>query len=107
MSAEAVFNHLVLPPQLPGRQDANLGDLSQDFVKRLLKSCSTLESFVPSSFNDTFLKLRRTLQLCGDLNRGRLEREPLLAALATIEREPIFLHVVEQNAALIIRHDSM
>lgn len=105
-SLEAVFNHLVLPPKLPGREDANLEDLSQDFVQRLLASCAKLESFVLSDLGQIISSLRHSLRVCGELNRGRLDRKSLISAFQTIKEQPLILHVVEQNTALLIRLDN-
>lgn len=37
-----VFNHLVLPPQLPGKQDANIESTGDDIVVRLVHATDTL-----------------------------------------------------------------
>lgn len=102
---DAVFNHMVLPPKLPGRQDSNLEDLSQDFLGRLLRSCKKLETFVPQRLRIAVSSLHDDLQLCRELNHGRLEKASLISALGKIEEQSLILHVVEQNAALLIRFD--
>lgn len=105
-SLETVFNHLVLPPKLPGRQDANLEDLSQEFVQRLSMSCTKLERVAPSALRQPISSLRHALRVCGELNHGRLDRKSLISGFETINKQPLILHVVEQNAALLIRLDN-
>lgn len=102
-SLEAVFNHLVLPPKVPGRQDKGLENLSRDFVGRLLRSCTTLEDSAPHVFQEAFTSLKDSLRICGELNRGHLDRQSLISALNTVEKHSLILHVVEQNVALFIR----
>lgn len=101
---EGVFNHLVLPPKLPGRQDPLLEDESQDFIKRLVKAVDVLYVAVRAARNltEALASLRQSLCLCSTLNRGRLDKDTLLAAFHKLGSEPLILYVVEQNAALLI-----
>lgn len=102
---EGLFNHLVLPPKLPGKQDNTEGELPQEFVKYLLKSVTTLASVAPPNYRDALSVLQQSLRVCGELNHGRLDRTTLLASFDGINKCPVALHVVEQNAAVIIRLD--
>lgn len=102
-SLEAVFNHLVLPPKVPGRQDTVLEDLSGDFISRLLASCAILEAKAPRVFRETYTALKHSLRTCGELNRGHIDRQSLLSAFKTVGKHPLILHIVEQNTGLFIR----
>lgn len=100
---EGVFNHLVLPPKLPGRQDPHLEDESQDFIKRLIKALDTLSAASKAHMNDALSSVRQSLCLCSVLNRGRLDKDSLFATFQKLGEEQLVLHIVEQNAALLIR----
>ncbi|KUI72508.1 hypothetical protein VM1G_07810 [Cytospora mali] len=105
---EGVFNHLVLPPKLPGRQDPHLEDESQDFIKRLIKAVDTM-STVANNVQDlaeTLNSVRQSLRLCSLLNRGRLDKDTLISAFQDLGSEQLVLYVVEQNAAVLIRRNN-
>ncbi|ROW07311.1 hypothetical protein VMCG_03763 [Cytospora schulzeri] len=105
---EGVFNHLVLPPKLPGRQDPHLEDESQDFVKRLIKAIDTLSIAATNTHMvDALVSVRQSLRLCSVLNRGRLDKDALIAAFQKFGKEQLILHVIEQNAAILIRRDGV
>lgn len=100
---EKVFNHLVLPPMLPGGQDAQLEDEAQDFIQRLLKAVGTLRGAVGSEHDEALTSLDQSLRLCSTLNRGRLDKETLLPAFQKLGNACLILYILEQNAALLIR----
>lgn len=101
---EGVFNHLVLPPKLPGGQDPHLEDESQDFIKRLIKAVDTLSGTTTNAhINGTLASVRQSLHFCSVLNRGRLDKDTLISVFQRFEEEQLVLYVVEQNAALLIR----
>lgn len=103
---EGVFNHLVLPPKLPGRQDPDLENESQDFIKRLIKAVEMLGYTTTNArMSNTLASVRKSLYLSGVLNRGRLDKDALISAFRMLEEEQLVLHVVEQNAALLIRRN--
>ncbi|PQE19066.1 p-loop containing nucleoside triphosphate hydrolase protein [Rutstroemia sp. NJR-2017a BBW] len=103
---EAVFNHLVLPPKLPERQDTDIESIQQSILSRLIQACGTLEQSTGNEFRDTWASLRRSLRVCRDTNLGHLEIVSMLKAFADLEENNILiLHVVEQNAALLIRRN--
>ncbi|KAL1869170.1 hypothetical protein Daus18300_005707 [Diaporthe australafricana] len=106
MTLEGVFNHLVLPPKLPGGQDPHLDDEAQEFVVRLVTAIETLDKATDKLYTEPLSSLRRSLTLSGRLNRGSLDRDTLSAAFQDLGSDPLILYVVEQNAALIIRQSS-
>ncbi|PQE19818.1 p-loop containing nucleoside triphosphate hydrolase protein [Rutstroemia sp. NJR-2017a WRK4] len=103
---EAVFNHLVLPPRLPERQDTDIESIQQSILSRLIQACDTLEQSTGDAFKDTWASVRQSLRVCRDTNPGHLEKVSMLSAFADLEENDILiLHVVEQNAALLVRRN--
>ncbi|KAK6953233.1 hypothetical protein Daesc_005533 [Daldinia eschscholtzii] len=101
---QAVFNHLVLPPQLPGSQDSDIEALSYDVLARIIRTCETLGSLVESTWSEAFQTLGASLKSCLALHSGRLEKSALLAHFRELQpNHMLILHVTEQNAALLIR----
>lgn len=103
MTLEGVFNHLVLPPKLPGGQDPHLEEEAQDFVTRLVAAVVTLDKATDEAYTQHLSSLSQSLHLCGQLNRGGLDKDTLSAAFKDLGDAPLILYVAEQNAALIIR----
>lgn len=99
-----VFNHLVLPPQLPGQREGDeiINQIENDLVNRLLRAVDKLETLFPSS--DTWTSLRESLVVCQNLKEC-FEKNPLKAEFSKLQpfSAPIILYIVEQNAALVIR----
>ncbi|KAI1211128.1 uncharacterized protein F4807DRAFT_25762 [Annulohypoxylon truncatum] len=103
---QSIYNHLVLPPQLPGEQDENIEIISHEIGKRILAACDGVGSLVDQPWSQAFQCLRVSLATCIDLNTGRLEKTTLLKHFHRLEpNHMLILHVVEQNAALIIRRE--
>ncbi|KAI1805842.1 hypothetical protein F4811DRAFT_513767 [Daldinia bambusicola] len=101
---EPVFNHLVLPPQLPGSQDPDIEALSYDVLTRFIRTCETLESLVGAPWYEAFQALHASLESCLALHSGRLEKSALQAHFRELQPDHmLILHVTEQNAALLIR----
>ncbi|KAM3084368.1 hypothetical protein ACMFMG_001526 [Clarireedia jacksonii] len=97
---EPIFNHLVLPPKLPARQDADIEAIQQSIMTRLIDACDILEGST-----GLFSSVCRSLRLSLDVNIGHLEKGSMLQAFGNLQPNDILiLHVVEQNAALLVRH---
>lgn len=107
-SFEALFTHLVLPPKLPGQQDADLDRLGQQLVDRLTNAVTTLAALesCPPSAKEALTDLEQSLRRCAKLNRGGPDQDSLLEAFSSIEVTPLIIYVVEQNAALLMRFDA-
>jgi hypothetical protein len=101
-----VFNHLVLPPKLPGGQDADTEHISSDVLSRLIQAATTLGKLAGQEQASTWDGVRQSLRRCHSLHaRGRLEKQSLISEFRHLKHgHPLILHVIEQNAALIIRH---
>ncbi|KEY64737.1 hypothetical protein S7711_05391 [Stachybotrys chartarum IBT 7711] len=92
---DQVYNHLVLPLQLPHREDPRLSDVEDAILARLIQSAKLAAS----------LKASRTIRPAGRLDRSALIRE--LEALD--KRMFLVVYVDCQNAALFIHrsHDTV
>ena len=101
---ESLFNHLVLPPKLPGQQDPDIERTKDNILTRLIHSCNTLGKHTGQEFVDTWASIRHSLRLCLHLNQGRLEKQSILYEFCHLQpNHLLILHVVEQNAALLVR----
>jgi hypothetical protein len=102
---ESLFNHIALPPRLPGRQDIRLDRVERGLVERLLDATVNLSRLPHNDSVNEWGSLRRSLETCRRVNSGgRLTKTSLLTALRELQgRDFIALHITEQNAALIIR----
>lgn len=98
---ESLVNHVALPPRLPGRQDGKLNEIESDLIAFLMNAASKVDS------GNELGDLRRSLQTCKVVNADRrLRKSSLLTAFRELQvDEFLILHVVEQNAALVIRRD--
>ncbi|KAI1092009.1 hypothetical protein F5B19DRAFT_455893 [Rostrohypoxylon terebratum] len=101
-----IYNHLVLPPQLPGEQDENLERISYEVTKRVISACNSVGSLADQRWSQAFQCLHVSLTTCIKLNTGRLEKATLLQHFSQLEvNHLLILHIVEQNAALLIRRE--
>jgi hypothetical protein len=101
---ESVFNHLVLPPKLPGRQDVEKDDIETNILTRLIHACDTLSELSDQEFTRTWTSLLKSLRIWSSVNQGHLEKNSMLHEFNNLQQNDLLiLHVVEQNAALIIR----
>ncbi|EUC26942.1 hypothetical protein COCCADRAFT_10307 [Bipolaris zeicola 26-R-13] len=103
-----VFNHLVLPPQLPGKQDANIGSTGDAIILRLIQATSTLSRIASQEQTSPWYAIRQHLRRCQCLHiNGRLEKQTLISTFYNFNAEqPLLLHIAEQNTALIVRYNS-
>jgi hypothetical protein len=104
---QQVSQHVVLPRDVPGREDGNLHQIDAELVRRLTDAVKQLTQHAPS---EDFAKLdavRLMLSTSGSLNiDGAIDKNLLVKELRHLEdRQALILHVTEQNAALLIyRH---
>lgn len=100
-----VFNHLVLPPDIPGTEDADIDAVSQNILLRMIHAINTameLTDDVP--WREEYQSLHDSLQACLELNRGYLERSSLLKQFKELDyRKVLILYLNEQNAGLLVR----
>lgn len=104
---QAVFNHLVLPPRVPGAQDEDIEAVSHDVLVRMLRACKTINTFVDSSSSQAFRTLQASLEACLLHNPCRLEKSTMLKHFRNLQpNDMLILHVFEQNCALLIRREN-
>lgn len=100
------FNHVVLPPKLPGERDVAAEDVDRDLVSRLLDA---MELLVDNSGEDVLPVLgfvQKSLQTCKLLNENEfVNKAVLLDAFNSLETQAIILRITEQNAGLLIRQN--
>ncbi|KAH6972826.1 hypothetical protein BKA56DRAFT_492395 [Ilyonectria sp. MPI-CAGE-AT-0026] len=103
----ALFHHLVLPPKLPRNFDGDNIALTRSLGQRLLNG---LALFRHVGDRRVWRTLEASLQATADLNQGPLYRDDLQKAfeLVTDSDDNVWLglHVVSQNAALIVHRDT-
>jgi len=101
---ESVFNHLVLPPKLPGRQDGDIEGLERDILSRLIRACESLGTLPGQRTEEAWNSVRRQLVVCLDLHRRSFDSESLISAFSNLSDDcPVTVHIAEQNCAIIIR----
>ena len=102
---EAVFNHIVLPPRLPSKQDVQLHKVENALTDRLLNASRVLRDHINVEYDDQWSCIRRSLQTCKAVNvGGKLNKSSLLTHFRSLERKDILiLHIAEQNAGLLVR----
>ncbi|KAI0393574.1 hypothetical protein F5Y17DRAFT_466837 [Xylariaceae sp. FL0594] len=104
---ESVFNHLVLPPEIPGAQEGDQESIARHILERLVRAITTLQNITEESpWRDACQALQRSFETCIDLNNGPLDRCRLLKQLQSLSPgQVLILYVREQNAGLLIRRD--
>lgn len=103
---EAIIAHVLLPPKLPGRQDSVLHQIEKALATYAVQASSTLRDLLLRDNSHTHWdSIRSLLQTCLTVNSGRsLDHTRLVEAFGTLRTgHPLILHVVEQNAGLLIR----
>jgi len=108
-----LYNHIVLPPQLPQRQDENLRDAETLLVDRLLQVSRCMRDLDPPAHKPTpaghparaelWETVRLSLQTCRLVNvGGRVERVQLKKAFRDMKDDFLVLYIACQNAGLFI-----
>ncbi|KAI1311107.1 hypothetical protein F5Y03DRAFT_391651 [Xylaria venustula] len=102
-----VFNHLVLPPEIPGTQDDDVDAVSHDIGMRITKAINTamgLNCDVP--WKEAYQSLQDSLQACVELNRGSLDRSSLVEHFERLlPGQTLILYLNEQNAGLLMSRE--
>ncbi|KAI1132344.1 hypothetical protein F5Y10DRAFT_294105 [Nemania abortiva] len=103
----SVFNHLVLPPKIPGAQDSNVEAISDRVLLRMIHATDTAMALTTDMpWRKQYEDLRDSLQACLELNRGHLEQGSLVKHFRKLDLgKTIILYLNEQNAGLLVRLD--
>ncbi|EWY80053.1 hypothetical protein FOYG_16846 [Fusarium oxysporum NRRL 32931] len=103
---EALFHHLVLPPKLPRSFDGDNIALAQSLAERLQDALSMFRDIGDPKIWKT---LETSFQVTKDLNQNPQYQEDFQTALKKLNDSDgtvwLGLHIVPQNAALIIHYD--
>ncbi|KAI8286949.1 hypothetical protein K4K60_013037 [Colletotrichum sp. SAR11_57] len=105
---DALFNHLVLPAQLPQRQehDRQLRLVEGALLERLIGAATIMSgSEADNPSHGHWQSLRQTLIACQHVNRaGRIDKSSLVRRFQNLDPSGcLILHVESQNAGLIVR----
>jgi hypothetical protein len=112
---ESVFNHLVLPPKLPDCQDGDeelakpdiMEWIGTEILTYLLTACATLREGTSEHLSEAWSSLESSLRVCEQVRTDGIVKESLLREFRLIQsRDFLTLHLVEQNAALLIRRNA-
>jgi hypothetical protein len=99
-----LYHHVVLPRNVPGREDNNLYDIEMELVKRLTNAVKFLVPHAPFEDLSCMDAIRLALSTCSALNvDGKIDRTMLIKELRQLQSQQVLiLYVTEQNAALLI-----
>ncbi|KAI9733803.1 MAG: hypothetical protein M1818_007070 [Claussenomyces sp. TS43310] len=102
---ESVFNHVVLPPQLPGRREPKIRLVESALADRLLSATRTLRDLSKNNIHDRLDYICQALDVCKTVNNGgKVDKASLLIEFWGLKPKGLLiLHIAEQNAALLIR----
>lgn len=103
----AVVNHVLLPARCPDKVDEDPILIQNNIVNRLVPACQALQSVLEAHHSESVLSLEHSLRSFLELNQGTLDYDTLLARFKKFSaKDFLVLYVEQQNAALIIRHES-
>ncbi|KAI1616493.1 hypothetical protein EDD36DRAFT_415389 [Exophiala viscosa] len=103
-----VFNHVVLPPNVPGSADKNLSEINCDLLGRLHTACAQLKASLDGHYVKELDLLLCSLAQCRSLHTSlHPDAAQLLGAFRSLkDGEVLIVHIVEQNAGLLINYGS-
>ncbi|KAK0708687.1 hypothetical protein B0H67DRAFT_686703 [Lasiosphaeris hirsuta] len=102
-SVHSIFNHLVLPPKLPGHEDSTVQALSQDVLTRLINACKRLVPLTSQPLSEAFKTLQTSLAASQEINSSFINKISTLQHFRDLDPHRLLIfHVVEQNAALLV-----
>ena len=103
---ESVFNHVVLPPRLPGTQDTWTEEVDRELLSRLQDAIKSPKASSKDEDCSVWQAIQESLQTCGLVHDdGYINKTALLQAFDDLKpRHAIILRIQEQNAGLLIRH---
>ncbi len=102
---ERVFNHIVLPPSLPGGQDADVDNVGYRLLGRLGYACGSLECMGDEKMALSCKALASSLAMCQRMAQGTMSASTLLESFALLNNPDglVILDIKEQNAGLVLR----
>lgn len=105
---ECLFNHVALPPRLPGQSDKENDAIERALVDRLLNAVCFIRDLPKNDLYQEWDAIRSLLQTCKTLNAGgKLDKTSLLTEFKGLEHnELLILHIREQNAGVLVRREN-
>ncbi|KAH7412021.1 hypothetical protein DE146DRAFT_784622 [Phaeosphaeria sp. MPI-PUGE-AT-0046c] len=102
-----LYHHVVLPRNVPSREDRNLHNIESELARRLTHAVKSLVEHTPLDDLPSLDTIRLALSTCSVLNvDGKIEKNMLLKEMRQLDsQKALILHVTEQNAALLIYSD--
>ncbi|CAK7216900.1 hypothetical protein SEUCBS140593_003022 [Sporothrix eucalyptigena] len=104
---ERVFNHLVLPPQLPSGQDEGLDKIGHDILRRIRRACGQLTVVTNKRFENAWKTVNAGIAMFQKTDENSRPVPTLLEAFKRLENEGnvVALYIEEQNTGLLMyRH---
>jgi hypothetical protein len=104
-SLECIFNHLILPPRLPGKRDSETEEIESHLTTLLLGATGVLRDISSGESAEAWSCIQRSLDICNIVNEdNRLNKTSLLDAFGWLQhKDGLILQIAEQNAGLLIR----
>ena len=108
-----VFNHLVLPGELPNRLDDDPEAVSSAILHRVVEACKVIEGMADDKFErgeltTVWSSIIRVLQTCRGIHGTDIEAKVLLQDWAKFGPHDFFLlYIARQNAALLLHRADM
>ncbi|KAK0715578.1 hypothetical protein B0H67DRAFT_665770 [Lasiosphaeris hirsuta] len=96
---ETLYYHLVLPARVPGSRPRETKMIDRTLSQRMRKACHFISEQLPSG---PWQSLLDSFTACYQLNCGSLDTSTLVDEFRNIGDKTLILHVVEQNAGLLV-----
>ena len=101
------FNHIVLPPKLPGQQDGETvtHDVDRELTRRLLESTKFFQETLDDEAVLAWNYIEKSLNACRLVKTdGFVNKTLLLDVFQEVELDTaLIIHVAQQNASILVR----
>lgn len=103
----STFNHVVLPPELPGKADAQSDTVEKELICRLMAAVTVMKTKSEDDLLSTWQMIENTLKTSSLSNEdGICNKSVLIREFKKLSPEnALILRVREQNAGLLIRRE--
>ena len=103
-SLERVFNHLVLPPQLPSKQDDSIEKIGYSIMRRIRRACEALTLITTDQFVDGCAAIDAGLSSMSQNDGTYRTISSLLDSFQLLRDEDrvVPFYIAEQNAGLLM-----
>jgi hypothetical protein len=101
---QSLYHHIVLPRDVPGREDNNLFAIEADVLDRLTRAVKAIIPHLPLNDQAAVDSVRLALTTAKTLNvDGKVDKHTLVKELQNLSNNnTLILHVTEQNAGLLV-----